>query len=155
MLKDIPTQLNASILEECWNFFKSQTNILKLTHSRISPQAKNIISQGSSNSINKFYADVLTPIFKVYLETVKLFEQQIGTFTSVNMRFTLNQHNSEQLFITIIPSGKWWILKVPTQSNKMDKWMNTLIKNNIIGKCCMVEIYSVIHPEKSIIRIRN
>ena len=145
ILRDTPSDLDAEILEQCWNFFKSQTNILKLTHNKPTHRAKKIMSEGTSNPINNFYVNNLCAIFEIFLKIIKLFKTNIDKRTSITMRFTLTKYNSEQFIVTILPKGKWWVLKVPTQKQKMDAWITTLIKKGITGPSCMVEIYSVVH----------
>lgn len=155
MLKEVPENLDAQLLQDCWNYFKSTTKILKLSRGSLSSNANRMIKQGKGNSIVFFYLTHLKPVFEIFLTAIKLLESQIGNCTSVTMRVTFNRRKSDQFIVTIVPKGRWWVLKVPTENNKMEDWFTKLIGMNVLGYCCMIEIYSVIHPEKSLKNVRT
>ena len=146
LIKGIPDDLDAFTLHECWKYYKQ--HYTNLNGDALSEETKQRISRNSPHdALLRFFSSHLIQLFAMFIKMTSMHEKQIGDRTSVVMRFTFNRIRSDQLSICVVPGGKWWVLNIPTDSNKMVKWFGDLIKGNHFGKCVLVELYTVKHPK--------
>jgi hypothetical protein len=145
LFKNIPEFVDAEMLEECWKYFKStKTNLVQ---EPLKKETVDRISKGPTDPMVNFYLSYLEPFFKMFIQAVQFTEKEIQDRTSVVLRFTINRITSDELLICIIPGGKWWILNLPTDKNKMGDWFTDLMKDNHFGRCMMVSLYKVGHTK--------
>lgn len=146
LLKEIPEFVDAEMLSECWKYFKSEkTNLAK---EPLKQGTLDRIALGNKDPMVKFYLSKIEPLFKMFIQTVQLTKEQILDRTSVVIRFAINRYRSDELIVCVIPGGKWWILNLPTDNDKMGKWFSELVKGNHYGNCLMVSIYKVGHTRR-------
>lgn len=146
LIKNIPDSLNAHTVSECWKYYKTHSTNL-LNESLTKETEERIARNDPNDPLIGFFMAHLKPLFKTFINLVQLSEKEIGDRTSVVLRFTFNKIGSDQLSICVIPKGRWWILNVPTDKQKMGNWFGDLIKGNHFGKCIMVELYKVLHSK--------
>lgn len=145
LLKSIPEFVDAEMITECWKYYKNTKTTL--SSEPLKRETLEHIIQGPDNPLVKFYTNKLEEVFSMFADAVQYHKKLIEDKTSVVLRFTINRIKSQEVIICIVPGGRWWVLCIPTDVNKMGNWMMELANNNHFGRCMMVSIYKVTHTE--------
>lgn len=144
LIKDVPNEIDAFVLSECWKYFKRMnTNLPKeKLHSSTIKRIKSDVS----DVVIKFYKTYLEGLFINFVDVINACLDDIKRDTSVVLRLSVSKMGSDEFIVCVIPDGQWWVLHLPTDKAKMLDWLETLVEGKYFGRCMQVNIYKVLHP---------